>query len=265
MFLIFSKLINMPIRQRLVTRQSVKWMLDLDEVIDFMIFIFGGFDLKGINKFKSKINSEDTIVDIGANIGSFSLMVSQKLKNTGRIISIEPSDFAYNKFLKNLELNEDLSSRITSFQGFVTEKSNFKPKGIHASWNVLSSEERHENHCGILTSTNGAVSLTLDDIMTHFSIKKLDWLKIDVDGYEKGVLLGGQNVFNIHKPKIFMELCEYSLEEHNSSVDEILSFLIQFNYTFYGVNDYFFNQDIDAIKKSIPNMGTINIFAYPAL
>ncbi len=251
-----------PVHQVQVKRNGLQWQLNLSEVIDFMIYFVGGFDKAGSKAFSEQISKNHTIIDIGANIGSFSLVVSKYLGKEGRIIAIEPSKYAFQKFQENLELNKPVSDRIIPIQAFMTQNTYPVPEGVYASWDITSNSLRHTNHKGILTSTNGAISLSLDQLVERFRIKKLDWLKIDVDGFEKDVLLGGQDVFENHKPNIFMELCEYSLTEHNTSVEEILSFLIQFDYKFYSVKGRAFNQNIGAIKRTIPKMGTINVFAY---
>lgn len=245
------------------TRNGIRWQLNLSEVIDFMIYFSGGFDKEGSSSFGEKLKPNDTIVDVGANIGSFALVVSKYIGDQGHIYAFEPSAYAINKFKTNLELNKTLAKRITPVQAFVTREEKSIPHGIHASWNITSTTQRHPNHKGILTPTQGAISLSLDQLVNQFQISKLDWLKIDVDGFEKDVLFGGAHVFNHHKPKVFMELCEYSLLEHDTSVEEILGYLIHFNYHFYSVGGKSFGQDIQAIKQTIPNMGTTNIFAYP--
>ena len=261
--LLALKLVNKPVTEVQVKRNGIHWKLNLSEVIDFMIFFVGGFDKTSGKAFGRALKPNDTILDIGANIGSFALVASKYIGNKGRIIAIEPSIYAYNKFQENLDLNRDLGSKITPVQAFVTQNDYPIPEGVYASWDTLQHKQRHKNHKGILTPTSGAISMSLDQIVKHFRIDQLDWLKIDVDGFEKDVLLGGQQVFINHKPNVFMELCEYSLTEHNTSVEEILSFLIQFDYEFYSVNGKAFKQDIQAIRKTIPRMGTINIFAYP--
>jgi len=259
------RLFKKPHTQVIIKRNQIHWKLNLSEVIDFMVYLVGGFDKAGSKAFGKQISKNSTIIDIGANIGSFSLEVSKYLSDQGRIIAIEPSTYAYRKFQSNLKLNPNLLNRITPVHAFITQNNNPVPKEIYASWDIQSEDPRHNNHKGILTSTYGAISLSLDQLVDHFSISKLDWLKIDVDGFEKDVLFGGRHIFKKHKPNVFMELCEYSLEEHNTSIEELLDFLICFGYQFYSVKGKPFNQDIEAIRKTIPKMGTINIFAYPNL
>jgi FkbM family methyltransferase len=245
----------------LVRRNGIIWNLNLEEVIDFLIFISGDFDRDGVRQFSKRISAEDYIIDIGANIGSFCLPVSKMLTN-GKIWAIEPSDYAFSKLNKNVHLNMDLEGKISIHQGFITQKTKSKPDMVFASWNSQKDKERHENHQGIATSTDGAESWSLDDFVRSKMIRKVDWIKIDVDGFEKDVLFGSEEVIVKHQPKIFMELCEYSLQENNTSVEEILQWLENKKYVFYSQKGKPF-KSITEIKSTIPDMGTTNIFAYP--
>jgi len=177
------RLFKKPHTQVIIKRNQIHWKLNLSEVIDFMVYLVGGFDKAGSKAFGKQISKNSTIIDIGANIGSFSLEVSKYLSDQGRIIAIEPSTYAYRKFQSNLKLNPNLLNRITPVHAFITQNNNPVPKEIYASWDIQSEDPRHNNHKGILTSTYGAISLSLDQLVDHFSISKLDWLKIDVDGY----------------------------------------------------------------------------------
>ena len=57
-----------------------------------------------IKTLLSKKNGSLTIIDIGANIGSVSLLLAKILKNS-KVFAIEPTNYAYNKLSENLKLN----------------------------------------------------------------------------------------------------------------------------------------------------------------
>ena len=61
------------------------------------------------------------IIDIGANFGVQSLQFAKNF-NSSKIFSIEPTNYAFNKFIKNLELNPKLSKNIYPFQMFLGSK-----------------------------------------------------------------------------------------------------------------------------------------------
>ncbi len=79
---ILSKMLTFFIsRNQNVTRNSIKWCLDLNEGIDLSIYLFGTSEKKIVNLRKIFTNKNEplTILDIGANIGSVSLVIAQNV------------------------------------------------------------------------------------------------------------------------------------------------------------------------------------------
>ena len=88
---IISKLLTIFIsKNQIVKRNKIKWNLDLNEGIDLSVYLFGTSERKisNIKKLLSKKNSSPTIIDIGANIGSVSLLLA-KIFEKSRIFAIE--------------------------------------------------------------------------------------------------------------------------------------------------------------------------------
>lgn len=63
-----------------------------------------------------------------------------------------------------------------------------------------------------------------------FSYDKVDLLKIDVDGYDFKVLQGAEETIKKHRPKIYIELCQYTLSEQENSLKDVFEFLGNFGY-----------------------------------
>ena len=115
---ILSKLIIFFLRKKkfLISRNGIKYNVDLEEGIDLGIFL----NLKNEKKlFKVKkyidINGKSLILDIGANIGSVSLPLAQNFNNA-QIYSIEPTIYAFKKLKENINLNPKLKKRIKTFK-----------------------------------------------------------------------------------------------------------------------------------------------------
>ena len=135
-------------------RKKINWNLNLNEGIDLHLFLFGKFEyeiIKTIRELNLKDNKNTSILDIGANIGAHSLQIAQQLPSSN-IYSIEPTDFAYNKFLVNLSVNTKLARNIHPHQVFLTDNIYIKPKKIYSSWNLNSFEKKHYNH-GVILKT----------------------------------------------------------------------------------------------------------------
>ena len=116
--------------QKIVSRNGINWFLDLNEGIDLSIYIFGNFEKSILNTSKKLIQNEQIdIIDIGSNIGVHSLNFAFNFKNS-KIYSIEPTNFAFKKLLKNLSLNPKIQNVLTN-QLFIAEDKNKPGKFIH--------------------------------------------------------------------------------------------------------------------------------------
>lgn len=237
-------------REAKIKRNDIYWNLDFSEAIDLHIFIFGNFEKEIVDCAKKlRLKNYKSILDIGANFGVQSLQFSNKFKNS-QIFSIEPTSYAYTKMLKNLSLNNNLSKNIQTFNLFLGSKNQKKPESIYSSWNLNSNEIKHPKHLGEKKNTKNAQIKTLDEFVIENKITNVDFIKLDVDGYEFFVLKGGLN-FLKKKPPIFMELAPYLYKEYGYSAEMLLQLINSLNYKFYDLKNL--NQ-ISNVEEMIINI-----------
>ena len=238
-------------KQAVIKRNNINWNLNFSEAIDLHILIFGTFE-KEISECaeKLKLNKYKAIIDIGANFGAQSLQFSKKF-NHSKIYAIEPTSYAFNKLQKNLSLNPVLSKNILFFNSFIGSKKQQKPDSIYSSWNLGSKKEKHPKHFGEKKDTKNAKIQTLDEFVYENSIIDVDFIKLDVDGYEFYVLKGGYNFLRKKKPPIFMELAPYLYSEHGYTKDMLLELINSLNYKFFDLNNL---KEINEIDYKIANI-----------
>ena len=234
-------------QKRQVKRNGIYWEVDLSEAIDLSIFLFGKFEYSVIKTANKIIDTETyDIIDIGANIGSQTLVFAKTFKNS-KIYAIEPSDYSYLKLKKNILLNKDLTPRIDDTQAFITNQKD-KPSEVYSSWNLNSKLVSHKDHKGIKTSTEKSKTLTLDNFIDKKKILKKILIKLDVDGTELNVLKSGENYLKTQKPPIIMELAPYLYPEYGYNSEHLLNFIVNLGYDFYNEEDI---KKIEDIKKYI--------------
>lgn len=189
-----------------VRRSGIVWDLDLSEGIDLAIYLFGRFESD-----TSLVREGDTVLDIGANIGSHTLPLAKKVGDMGTVHAFEPTGYAYRKLKKNIVLNLTFVHRINTYQIMLVgdQRGYLEPK-LYSSWPLGGKEfNLHEKHGGNLMSTDGAVTMTLDDWAEQMNLNRCDLIKIDVDGNEYSVLSGGTGVLKKYKPMILLELAPH--------------------------------------------------------
>lgn len=235
-----SKIVSLFISpQQNIRRNNINWSLDLKEGIDLSIFFFGTSEKKIFNLKKIlKINSKQIFLDIGANIGSVSLPLA-KLFNNCKIYSIEPTNYAFKKLEKNLSNNRELKNKISLNQLFIT--NNKKPKKVWSSWGLDKKGKVHEKHRGKLKKIKNSY-ISLDKFLKKLKIDKVDFIKLDVDGYELDVLKSGSKFFKKNKPIIFIEIAPYLYPEFGYTYNDLTKLLRNIGYSFY-------DEDLNKIKN----------------
>jgi len=256
---IISNLITFFYKHKVLTkRKDIYWSLDLNEGIDLSIFIFGKFEDSILEVAKYLIKNKNIeILDIGSNMGVHSLRLAKIFKNSN-IYSIEPTDFAYKKLLKNINLNKKIKN-LKTFQYFITAK-NIKPSRVYSSWELKAQNKKHKKHLGTLKNTQNSKVKTLDKFIKENRIKNKILIKCDVDGNELDVFKSGKNFLKKYKPYIVMELAPYLYPEFGYKVEKLLNLLKKFNYRFYDVKNYCEIKNIYKYANNIKDGSSENIF-----
>ena len=100
-------------------------------------------------------------------------------------------------------------------------------------------------------NVDGDMDVEIDSMDNIFKNIPIDFVKIDVEGFEYEVLLGAEEVIKKYKPKFIIETHPKYLEDLGSSEEEVISFMEKHGYTsnlFFvrddckvGVKHYYFN------------------------
>lgn len=249
--------------QGLYRRARLTWNLDLEEGIDFAIFLFGHFEPGTVRFYQERIRPGDVILDIGANVGAHTLPLAQCVSPSGRVHAFEPTDFAFRKLLVNVSLNPDLTELIVANHMFLSANDGqHAPAAIYSSWPLLTTtEDAHPKHLGQLKATSGATTQTLDRYCLERGIDRVDWIKLDVDGNEFTVLQGAGQLLSSFKPKLLMELSPYVSEEAGHSFADFMNYLFSFGYTVYDLrNNDPLPSDPAKLEALVGDGASINVY-----
>ena len=216
------------------SRRGVVYELDLSQGIDFAIYLGGMFERRTAVALASLTEPSSLVLDIGANIGAHTLHLASLVGPNGRVMAFEPTDFAFRKLQRNLDLNPSLASRVEAFHCFLTASDGASaPRAIYSSWPLAVEAGLHAKHLGREMQTESAQARSLDSILGECADRKVQLVKLDVDGFECDVLRGATSLLREVRPIFVMELAPYLLEERGSSLDELLSHFIPNGYGFY--------------------------------
>jgi FkbM family methyltransferase len=253
--------------QAIVKRGGIWWDLDLTEGIDFSIYLLGGFEPKTLKLYKKIVKKGDSVIDIGANIGSHTLPLALNTGKSGKVFAIEPTEYAVTKLRKNINLNKDLASHISVFQVMLVADENERlESGIYSSWPLFHDGKMiHPEHKGKLMETKGAVAMTLDQMVRQMHITTVDFIKLDVDGHEYSVLMGGKETLKTYIPIIMMEFAPYLYDPVSGQFEAMLHLFSQLNYIMSDADTgKKLPLDPEYLRKIIPVGGSKNILLIPS-
>ena len=189
--------------------------------------------------FYENISPGDIVIDVGANIGDYTLLACKKVGTSGKILSFEPLYETFLTLERNLQLNEITNCRY--FQKAVGEKlglANLYKNNLSGTMGHLDSSLNGKN----LVKRDEIEVITIDDMLTSQHIDVLNMIKIDVEGFEHEVLLGCLKSFKENKiKKIMCEVHYKYLESKGKSAEIIYDLLREHNFT------------ITQISKPTPN------------
>ena len=220
--------------QAIVVRNGVTYDLDLSQGIDFAIFLGNIYERQTKAALRKLVSPGSLVLDIGANIGAHTLNLAQLVGPNGRVMAFEPTDFAFRKLSRNLALNPSLAPRVEAYHCFLTATDEAGvPNAIYSSWPLAVEAGLHAKHLGREMQTEQAQARSLDSILSEPGGRKVQLVKLDVDGFECDVLRGATALLRDARPIFVMELAPYVLVERGTSLDELLSYFAPNGYIFY--------------------------------
>jgi FkbM family methyltransferase len=245
-----------------VSRAGAVYRLDLSQGIDFALYL-GAFERGTAAACARLVRPGSTVLDIGANIGAHTLRLAKLVGDDGKVFAFEPTLYAFQKLTRNLALNDALSARVMALQAFLGPRSGgFAPTAIPSAWPLGHEDELHAKHFGKSMSTEGAATTSVDDFVEANAIPRIDFVKLDVDGFECDVLEGAQAMLRRDRPTFVMEIAPYVLAERGASLERLLKYLVPLGYRFLGESDGRLLPDsADGLAGLVPDGASMNVIA----
>lgn len=218
---------------------GLKMLLTLKDWVQYNIFIYGQYEPNESKLIKKICTNTTVMFDIGANVGYFSMIAaSSNTKNL--VFAFEPVKKNFDRARYNFDLNK--LSNIKIFKNVVSNNNDVVNINIgnERNWG-MSSVVQHDFLSG---EKEEVKSIVLDDFIKEQGVKKLDIVKIDVEGFELNVLKGMDNTIKELKPKILIEILDKNLNSNGNSAEDIYSLLWSYGYKSYRI----LNNQIEEIK-----------------
>jgi FkbM family methyltransferase len=210
---------------REIVSGEVSLRLDLSNVTDHDAFF--GFRDETLVRLHALIRPEHTVVDIGGNIGVRALEFARHA-HEGLVVSFEPDPDTFRRLEEHATRNPDRRVTVRNI-------------GIGATAQVLPLYRVEPGNSGMnrllpdgpAASVHPSVEvriLPLAEALDGTGATKVDVIKIDVEGYEMGVLEGSLPIIRRDRPVLFIEVDDDNLRMQGASAGSLVGLLESLDY-----------------------------------
>ena len=193
---------------------------------------YGTYEELEAKIMEEKIETGNIVVDIGANIGLHTLNMARIVGNTGQVFAFEPDPSNFEILKKNVKIN--------NYKNIILEQKAVGDKHGRVTLYQSDNPINHRIFPQIERATNQVqVELTnLDNYFDSDMIDKINFIKIDVEGMEFGVLKGMKNILkNNKKIKILFEFVPKDTIEAGFIPIELLDYLTSNGFKLYCMDE----------------------------
>jgi FkbM family methyltransferase len=197
-----------------------------DSYIGRSLDMYGEFSEGEVELFRQMAKPGHVVVEVGANIGAHTVFFAKHIGSAGRVMAFEPQRIVFQTLCANVALNSLIN--VDCLQQALGEAPGtlFVPQLDPSVDNNFGGLE-----LGSFTEGEQVPIITLDSL----GLKRLNILKIDVEGMERSVISGATETINRLRPILYVE------NDRPDYSDDLIRQLDSLDYNLYWHKPPFFN------------------------
>jgi len=186
-----------------VKRDDFLFDLDLTDFIDQYVYL-GAYEKQDLDELTSIMPVGGVFLDVGANIGIYTLAMARAAGSSGSVHSFEPNPASFERLRHHVLQN-----------GLANVRLNQLAVGSGEGRAKLNAPTKENSGAASLLSTNMPARfearpidvqvISLDAYCRRLTFGRVDVIKIDCQGYELQVLEGASNVLQTFRPRLLLE------------------------------------------------------------
>jgi FkbM family methyltransferase len=192
--------------------RGIRYELDLRQVIDSSLYYAGSIEPHAECVMASVVKPGMVVIDVGANIGCHTFPLARLVGAAGRVVAVEPTSDGFAKLRRNLSLN--------AFSNVKLVRAGLADQDLGPVENHFLSSYRLDGKDEIPTEITRV--LTLDTLVNEEGLPRVDFIKIDTDGYEKKIVDGARETLSRYRPVVFFEFGPHNLRGNGAEPESLL-------------------------------------------
>jgi FkbM family methyltransferase len=218
------------IQKKVRCKQGIKLLLDLDDWIPQNVYFLEEYEEKEMRFIERILSDGDCFVDIGANIGLFSLAAAREVGSNGRVIAFEPFKKNFDRLAYHIGINSqhNIKAEKLAISNKVGQLSLYLDPAEQNNGMVTAYPVAH------LAAEETVPATLLDSYLEGIRpINNLRLIKIDIEGGEFPALLGMKNTLLKYRPTLLVEIDDENYKTGPYSKNDLLLYLSELGYHLY--------------------------------
>lgn len=214
--------------------------------------VFKTYHEELIPLFRPHIKKDAVIIDVGGHSGQTTKLFSQ-MAPQGHVYVFEPGLYAQSIISKVIQLKKFNNVTLETV-GLSNERGEAE---LVAPLKTSGSVGFGRSHVSYSDEDDNNVKhtiqlITLDDYIADKYIRRVDFLKVDIEGHEMKMFYGATKTIDTFRPVVYTEAIDEFLERSGNSIQELWDFFIEKNYRIYLID-----KDLNLIECPNPANGDI--------
>jgi FkbM family methyltransferase len=199
--------------------------LDTNDGLDRTILVTGAWERQTWQGISEHVPNGGVFVDVGADIGYYSLKAAVMVGRGGRVLAIEPNPETLVRLRANVR--ESGASAITVEPSACSDSEGIVEffAATHANAGASSLSRANAAEAGPVAGSYRVRARRLDSIVRESGVTRVDVIKVDVEGAELLVLKGAVETLARYHPVVVVEMIDEQLKNMGTSSAEIIGFL----------------------------------------
>ncbi|MEU5267268.1 FkbM family methyltransferase [Streptomyces hygroscopicus] len=238
-----------PLHRMARTRFGATFAVDTQDLIQRYLYLFGVWEPHMTRWLQRRLKPGDVFVDVGANIGYYSVLASRLVGRNGKVVSVEASPAFHRILLRHAQRNG--CANIRAINAAVSDRDELLTFILASSRNMGANSI--VPYDGPAESTFQIAARPLPALLTEEEITRARVIKIDVEGAEGGVVRGLLPLLGRVRPdaELTVEVTPQRMAELGESVDDLLDAVRAHGFHVYHLaNDYAAGSYPDALRRA---------------
>ncbi len=167
------------------------------------------------------------VIDVGANIGLHALYLSKLVGDEGHVIAFEPVTKFREQFEESIKIGKVENIKIYPYALGTSESTE----------TIYVSKTNAGNTSFIKNDDPASKEVVEIKTLDSFNFSNISFMKIDVEGFEEGVLRGGLETIKKNKPSILFEFSPLYYRKKGENIRNILDLIVSLNYSLFDIED----------------------------